>query len=177
MFIYEWFYYFLCFLFLRSPPSLSIHQSSLSGLELLRWLSRNDGLCLGINEDSIRSLDTKYAAPPSLFINLLFFSCTFLQFAHSFTSLLWLSLSIFTVLTARPFAPPLLANLASSICILSSHACCVLLLYCSACSLCVCVCASVCVSSYSNIFMREISITVCVWSGWLGYIIPRNTRQ
>lgn len=38
---------------------------------------------------------------------------------------------------------------------------------------CVCVSLSLCVHT----FMREINITVCVWTIWVMYIIPQSTRQ
>lgn len=158
--VYERLYSFLCFPFRPSPPSPSLHQSPLSGLWLLlRWLSRNDGLCLGINEDSIHSLDTKHAAPPFLFINLLFFSFLplpalrpYFFLAPSPLSLLPV-ISIFTVLTACPFASPLRSLIRRHQYASCHHTpvtfCCfiVQLVRC----VCVCVCVSVCVLSFKHI--------------------------
>lgn len=144
-------YYFL--FSLSAPSSLSIPPSSISlPSQACSCCVRWTGMMASVSG----SMRTLFAActlntqllHPSLLI-CYFFSCLFLQFVHVFPSLLWLSLlpviSIFTVLTACPFAPPSLANPASSICILSSHACNVLLLYCAACSLCVCVWVCVCI--------------------------------
>lgn len=142
-------------------------------------------------------LNTQFLAPPffnllllpaSRLLHLIFFYTASVfpssEPAHIFFSLPWLSPSLSPSCYLHlpiadshcPFIAPSLANPTSSIHILSAHVCSTLVVYCARAAvrfLCVYVCVSFCVHT----FMREISITVCVWTIWVMYIIPRSTRQ